>query len=388
MLGHGGARFRRVEDAVVEFDLDQVDHLLSTTRAVRRRLDLDRSVPDELLLRCIDLAEQAPSGGNQTNRRWLVIRDPETKSRLADLYREVGVPFLRSVAAMAEGMEGPEPQVFGSSLYLAENLERVPVLVVVTIQGLHDGSGRPGLYDSVLQSAWSFCLAARSRGLGTAWTTLHLNRATETAELLGIPDDFTQVVLFPVAWTTGGEFKPVARRPAAEITYFDQWGFTRAHSSDDGDSRFGARPAVTVETRIAASPERVWDLLTDLPGGDTVGIEWEGNGPPGLDAAGTATERDPERILGWSSGHPDERAIHWRLTLEPALLPGPTPQSGTFLVYSAVIGSVHEGEGATTDNEADQERRMLMERQRWLRDNMRRTLQGIQALAEQTASGR
>jgi nitroreductase len=371
----------------VEFDLDSVDRLLSTTRAVRRRLDLDRSVPDELLLRCIDLAEQAPSGGNQTSRRWLVIRDPETKTRLADLYRDVGVPFLRSIAALTEGMEGPEPQVFGSSLYLAENLERVPVLVVVTIQGVHDGSGRPGLYDSVLQSAWSFCLAARSRGLGTAWTTLHLNRAVETAELLGIPHDFTQVVLLPVAWTTGGEFKPVARRPAAEITYFDQWGFTRVRSSDDGDSSVSTRPAVTVETRIAAAPHRVWEVLIDLPGGDVVGTEWDGNGPPDLRAL-TATAGDPERILTWSSGDSDVTAIHWRLAIEPVLLPGPPPGPGTFLVYSAVLGSGYEAAGPTTGKESDQERRLSTQRQRLLRDNMRRTLHGIKTLGEQTTTAR
>jgi len=372
----------------VEFDLDSVDRLLSTTRAVRRRLDLDRSVPDELLLRCIDLAEQAPSGGNQTSRRWLVIRDPETKSRLADLYRAVGVPFLQAIADFTEGMDGPVPRVFGSSLYLAENLERVPVLVVVTIQGVHDGSRRPGLYDSVLQAAWSFCLAARSRGLGTSWTTLHLNRAAETAELLGIPDDFTQVVLFPVAWTTGGEFNPVARRPAAEITYFDQWGFTRDRSSGDGDPRLSARPAVTVDTRIAASPERVWELLTDLPGGEMVGTEWDGNGPPDLDTASTVTACDPGRVLAWSSGDTEKRAIRWRFTIEPALLPGPPLQSGTFLVYSAVMGSAHEGAAATADKEVDEERRMSTLRQHRLRDNMRRTLDGIKTLAEQAATDR
>jgi len=372
----------------VEFDLDSVDRLLTTTRAVRRRLDFDRSVPDELLLRCIDLAEQAPSGGNQTSRRWLVIKDPETKSRLADLYREIGVPFLRSVASFVEGTEGREPQVFGSSLYLAENLERVPVLVVVTIQGVHDGSGRPGLYDSVLQAAWSFCLAARSRGLGTAWTTLHLNRAAETAELLGIPDDFTQVVLFPVAWTTGGEFKPVARRPAAEITYFDQWGFTRTPSTDDGGSRLSTGPAVTVDTRVAASPERVWQLLTDFRGGDVVGAEWDGNGPPDLDAASTAAACDHGRVLAWSAGDTEEQPTRWRFMIEPAVLPGPPLQSGTFLVYSAVMGSAHEGAAAAAAKEADEERPTSTQRQQRLRDNMRRTLHGIKELAEQTATDR
>jgi len=152
----------------MEFNLEQLDALLSTTQAVRRRLDFDRDVPDEVVLRCIDLAEQAPSGGNLTSRRWLVIRDPDTKARLAALYRDAGE---------REGLDTTEPprnsastreRVRASAAYLAQHLERVPVLVLVTIWGTHDGSGRPGLFDSVLQAAWSFCLALRARGLGSA----------------------------------------------------------------------------------------------------------------------------------------------------------------------------------------------------------------------------
>jgi nitroreductase len=201
----------------MEFNLEQIDTVLSTTRAVRRRLDFDRDVPDEVLLRCIDLAEQAPSGGNITSRRWLVMRDPDTKARLAALYREAGG---------SGGLEAPEPppgsastrqRVRASAAYLAQHLERVPVLVLVTIWGTHDGSGRPGLFDSVLQAAWSFCLALRARGLGSAWTTRHLGRAQEVADLLGIPAGVTQSVLLPVAYTKGEDFQPAARRPASAI---------------------------------------------------------------------------------------------------------------------------------------------------------------------------
>jgi nitroreductase len=360
----------------MEFDLDQVDRLLSTTRSVRRRLDLERPVPDHLLLRCIDLAEQAPSGGNQTHRRWLVIRDPATKARLADLYREVGVPFLQGVAALSEGTKGTDRRVFGSALYLAENLERAPVLVVVTIQGVHDGSGRPGLYDSVLQAAWSFCLAARARGLGTAWTTLHLNRAAETAALLGIPDGVTQVVLLPVAWTIGGEFHPVARRPAVEVTYFDQWAFTRARPSADGRFRLSDGPGVTVETAIAAPPERVWQVITGAHGDGVLGAEWEGIGPGKAEVYSTTTPGS-EWAMTWSSGEHDGRTVAWRFTAEPALLPGPPPQRGTFLVYAATVGPGRED---TADDDNDWH--VITQQQRALRDSMRLTLRAIQELAE------
>ncbi len=207
----------------MDFDLEQTDALLSTTRAVRRRLDLDRDVPDEIVMRCIELAEQAPTGGNQQSRRWLVVRDPDTRQRLADLYRAAGGDQLVEIADRLAGSGHPNETVMASAAHLARNLERVPVLVIPTILGVHDGSGRPGLFDSVIQAAWSFCLALRARGLGTAWTTVHLQRADEAAAILGIPDDVTQIALFPVAWTLGTDFRPASRRPARELVHLDSW---------------------------------------------------------------------------------------------------------------------------------------------------------------------
>ena len=198
------------------FPVDDTDRLLSTTRAVRRRLNLERLVPEEVLLDCIDLAEQAPTGGNQASRRWIIIRDPETKSRIADLYREVGGTFLNDAASRLAGTGHHNEHTMVSSAYLAEHLHEVPALVLVTIYGEHDSSGRPGLFDSVIQAAWSFCLALRSRGLGSAWTTLHLGAADRVRELLGIPAGVTQVVLLPVRYTVGDEFSPAPRRPARE----------------------------------------------------------------------------------------------------------------------------------------------------------------------------
>ncbi|SVC25955.1 uncharacterized protein METZ01_LOCUS278809, partial [marine metagenome] len=125
------------------FPVKDTDRLLSTTRAVRRRLDLERLVPEQVLLDCIDLAEQAPTGGNQASRRWIVIRDPETKGQIADLYREVGGTFLNDAATRLAGTGHHNERTMVSSAYLAEHLHEVPALVLVAIYGEHDGSGRP-----------------------------------------------------------------------------------------------------------------------------------------------------------------------------------------------------------------------------------------------------
>ena len=124
----------------MEFDIEQTDQLLSTTRAVRRRLDLERHVPDDLLLRCIELAEQAPTGAGVSSRRWLVIRDRETKSRLAELYRAAGGSRMIDRSTERRGAGSPQERVADSAAHLAANLEKVPVLVLATIWGVHDGS--------------------------------------------------------------------------------------------------------------------------------------------------------------------------------------------------------------------------------------------------------
>ncbi len=267
------------------FDVEQADRLLTTTRTVRHRLDLETPVPDEVLHRLIDVAEQAPSGSNETSRRWVVVRDPAQKARLAQLYRDASLPLLQYRAAiaadatLADGLDPRGRRVFDSAVYLAENLERVPVLVLVTIHGVHDGSGRPGLFDSVLQAAWSFCLAARARGLGTAWTTLHLLRAEEAAEVLGIPDGVTQAVLIPVAYTSG-EFHPVPRRPAAEITYVDHWGLTDAGIPPAERTHAAQGRGVRVEVDIPAPASVIWPVVTDVdvPGAfssEAAGATWD-----------------------------------------------------------------------------------------------------------------
>ena len=211
------------------FDLAETDRLLSTTRAVRRRLDLDRPVEPEIVIECLRLAVQAPTGSNAQGWRWLVITDPEKKAELARLYRESGLAYLRQAATTED-----DPQtrrVYQGATELAEVLHRVPVMVIPCVERRVDDAPTiitATTYGSILPAAWSFLLALRARGLGSTWTTLHLAREKDAAELLGIPETVTQVALFPVAYTIGDEFKPAVRPPVEDIIFWDDWGATRA----------------------------------------------------------------------------------------------------------------------------------------------------------------
>jgi nitroreductase len=209
------------------FDLDETDRLLSTTRAVRRRLDLDRPVDPAVILECLRLAVQAPTGSNEQGWRWLVVTDPDTKLALAELYRGAGLDHLARQAA--EAADGVHRRLYEGAHQLALVLERVPVLVIPCIEGRVDRG--PSVvtataYGSILPAAWSFLLALRARGLGSTWTTLHLVREREAAALLGIPDDVMQVAMFPVAHTIGDDFSPATRPPVEDITFWDHWGST------------------------------------------------------------------------------------------------------------------------------------------------------------------
>jgi nitroreductase len=209
----------------MQFDLAQTDALLSTTRAVRKRLDFDRDVPDDVLLECLQLAVQAPTGSNKQGWRWMVVRDAEKKEALAELYRQAGGEYLADAAAEA-GADTQSGRVFDSANFLAQNLGKVPVMVIPLIIGrLPDASTQSaaGLMGSIMPAMWSFQLALRSRGLGSCLTTLHLGKEREAAELLGIPDHMTQAGLLPVAYTKGTDFKPAARPPVEQITYLDTY---------------------------------------------------------------------------------------------------------------------------------------------------------------------
>ncbi len=209
----------------MQFDLDQTDALLSTTRAVRKRLDFEREVPDDVLLECLQLAVQAPTGSNRQGWRWLVIRDPEKKEAMADIYRRAGGDYLAEAAKNADA--GTQTgRVMDSANYLAQRFGEVPVMVIPMIIGrLEDAetNSAAGLFGSIIPAVWSFQLALRSRGLGSCYTTLHLRLESEAAELLGIPDHLSQAALLPVAYTKGTDFKPAAREPVEQITYLDTY---------------------------------------------------------------------------------------------------------------------------------------------------------------------
>jgi nitroreductase len=210
------------------------DTLLSTTRAVRRRLDLTRPVARELLEECLGLAQQAPSGGNRQNASFVVVTDPAKRAALAEIYRKGWDIYVR------DGLLGPpqglaaEPvarerqkRIGRSARYLADHLHEVPALVIPCINVRTDGRDsvfQASAYGSVLPALWSFMLAARSRGLGTAWTTIHLFHEREAADVLGIPyDEVMQVALVPVAHTIGDDFAPGPRKPLDDFVHWDSW---------------------------------------------------------------------------------------------------------------------------------------------------------------------
>ena len=211
-------------------DLATVDKLLTTTRSVRKRLDLERPVEREVIMECLEIALQAPTGSNAQGWHFVVVTDPEKKAKIADYYNQSWDKYSTRRTEPTEGqraVKGQMKKVISSSAYLAENLANVPVMIIPCIEGRVETAPQwmqAGLYGSILPAAWSLMLALRARGLGSAWTTLHLRYEKETSELLGIPETFTQAALLPVAYFTGDDFKPAERLPAAEVTSWDTWG--------------------------------------------------------------------------------------------------------------------------------------------------------------------
>lgn len=208
------------------------DELLTTTRSVRKRLDLSRPVEDHVIEECIAVAQQAPSGSNSQRWHFVVVRDAAKRAGLAELYRRSWEVYSRSQRAGAPPDASPERveaqnRIGESAQYLADHLHEVPVFVIPCISGRPEQAEfamQAGLWGSILPAAWSFMLAARARGLGSAWTTLHLAHEREAAEILGIPyEQVTQTCLLPVAYTVGTDFKPAQREPVARIIHWDEW---------------------------------------------------------------------------------------------------------------------------------------------------------------------
>ncbi len=206
-----------------------IDELLTTTRAVRKRLDLERSVELEVIRACLSMALQAPTGSNQQGWHFVVVTDAAKRGALAELYAKAFDAYIGQGSSSSPGPDAQMVRVIDSATYLAQNLAKVPVHLVPCVEGRISPEkattvATASFYGSILPATWSFMLAARSRGLGTAWTTLHLVYEQEAAEILGIPyDRITQAALIPVAYAKGSEFKPAVRRPLEASLHIDAW---------------------------------------------------------------------------------------------------------------------------------------------------------------------
>jgi nitroreductase len=201
------------------------DEVLSTTRAVRRRLDLERPVERGILEDCLRLAQQAPTGSYRQDWHFVVVSEPGLRTGLAELWRLGADRYLGGVpGAEVPGMMG---RVLAGVRHLYDHLHEVPVHVIPCIEGRTDGKGafaQAARWGSIMPATWSFMLAARSRGLGTVWTSFHLAQEREAAALLGIPyDEVMQAALIPVAYTVGTDFKPAVRAPLETMVHWERW---------------------------------------------------------------------------------------------------------------------------------------------------------------------
>ena len=208
------------------------DEVLTTTRSVRKRLDFDKPVERSVVEECLEIALQAPTGSNTQGWHWIVVEDPAKKQAIADIYKANFQLYANAPrAAYADGDLRAEQagRVTESAMYLADNFHRAPLLLIPAITGRFDNLpafAGASIWGSLLPAVWSFMLAARERGLGSAWTTIHLMNDGErhAAEILGIPyDEITQAGLFPIAYTIGTDFKLAKRMPLDPVLHWDQW---------------------------------------------------------------------------------------------------------------------------------------------------------------------
>ena len=210
------------------------DEVLTTTRAVRKRLELGRPVDPAEIRECLDIALQAPTGSNRQIWHFVVITDPATIAKVGELYRRATTIAKQQVSVLGRiapsdpsSYEAQTARVMDSAGYLGEIIDRVPGMLIPCVEGnFAELSGAPlfSLAGSVIQAAWSFMLAARDRGIGTVWTTVHLALEREIAELLGIPyPAVSQVALIPFGYTVGTAFKPATREPLDRVLHWDTW---------------------------------------------------------------------------------------------------------------------------------------------------------------------
>jgi nitroreductase len=210
-----------------------LDELLTTTRTVRKRLDLERAVERSVIEECVRIAMQSPTGANSQGWQWVFVEDAATKAKLADIYRkQFDVTYRVNPIATSDDpkVQAQNVRRRESAVHLADNFQHVPIIMVPCAPGRIEGAAtgaQAAFWGSLLPAVWSFMLALRARGLGSAWVTMNLSREggeQETAEALGIPfDHYTQAGMFPVAYTKGTDFKPIATKPVDEVIHWDRW---------------------------------------------------------------------------------------------------------------------------------------------------------------------
>jgi nitroreductase len=208
------------------------DELLTTTRSVRKRLDFDKLVERAVVEECLEIALQAPTGSNRQGWHWVVVEDQAKKDAIAAIYKanfDIYRAMPSAVYQAGDTRRDRQPKVIDSATYLSENFQRAPLMVIPCIWGRVDGADSAtsaGFWGSLLPAVWSFMLALRERGLGSAWTTLHMPNGGDrrVADLLGLPfDKVAQAGLFPIAYTIGTDFKPAKREPLADVLHWDRW---------------------------------------------------------------------------------------------------------------------------------------------------------------------
>ena len=188
---------------------------IATTRAMRR-LDATREVSDADVLTVIEAATKAPTGGNSQPVRWMVVRDPDKRRRLGEIYRACWAPVHDYYAAQTN--DNPAvARMLRSADHLGEHMGDAPVILLPCSRG-QVGQAEASVFPAVQ----NLFLAARALGLGTTLTTVHRLQEAEVRAVLGIPDDVTTRAMIPLGYPTG-RWGEARRRPVAEVAYWDTW---------------------------------------------------------------------------------------------------------------------------------------------------------------------